>query len=120
VEQADLDFVLALWGRDASTPPAGWINDLPSGIIDQQELDAVLANWGRSLPVAVQPAEPQPLRSGGGSSAPRDEAATRIRKQACRESAAAIDRALTELSRVRRTEFNSALAHARMGSKWKV
>jgi hypothetical protein len=46
VEQADLDLVLLNWGRDASTPPGGWVNDLPDGRIDQEELDAVLLHWG--------------------------------------------------------------------------
>jgi hypothetical protein len=60
VEQADLDLVLLHWGADGTTPPAGWIRDLPSGAIDQQELDAVLLNWGASLAARSAPA-PAPL-----------------------------------------------------------
>lgn len=48
VEQQDLDLVLANWGNDATAPPEGWTDDLPSGNIDQDELDRVLANWGSS------------------------------------------------------------------------
>jgi hypothetical protein len=49
VEQSDLDLVLLNWGRDATTPPVGWVSQPPTGIIDQQELDAVLLNWGATL-----------------------------------------------------------------------
>ena len=53
VEQGDLDLVLLNWGKDGSTPPDGWTNDLPSGAIDQEELDGVLLNWGQtSMPAA--------------------------------------------------------------------
>jgi uncharacterized protein YjbI with pentapeptide repeats len=54
VEQTDLDFVLLNWGADATTPPAGWVNDIPRGLIDQEELDKVLLNWGStSTPVGT-------------------------------------------------------------------
>jgi hypothetical protein len=61
VEQADLDLALLHWGQDGTTPPAGWINDLPGGIIDQEELDAVLLGWGDSYPEAAAGAQaPEP------------------------------------------------------------
>jgi hypothetical protein len=62
VEQADLDLVLLNWGADGTTPPAGWINDLPFGQIDQEELDGVLLSWGNMLPGALvgAPGVPEP------------------------------------------------------------
>ena len=58
VEQGDLDLVLLNWGRDASTPPAGWTSDLPSGLIDQDELDRLLLHWGDDMSMfAGLPAE---------------------------------------------------------------
>ena len=49
VEQGDLDLVLQNWGDDVDVTgvPAGWVNDLPSGQIEQTELDGVLAELGR-------------------------------------------------------------------------
>jgi hypothetical protein len=48
VKQGDLDLVLSNWGRPASPPPAGWVEDLPVGVISQSHLDPVLLNWGRT------------------------------------------------------------------------
>jgi hypothetical protein len=70
VEQADLDLVLAGWGRDASMLPDGWVSDPPSGTIDQGELDRVLANWGRTMPVAMAD-PPAPAKLSEATSAPR-------------------------------------------------
>jgi uncharacterized membrane protein len=62
VEQADLDLVLLNWGADATTPPAGWITNLPSGAVDQAELDVVLLNWGAAGTIggATSTAVPEP------------------------------------------------------------
>jgi len=45
VEQADLNLVLQIWGQPASAAPSPWINDRPTGTIDQNELDSVVLNW---------------------------------------------------------------------------
>ena len=45
-EQRDLDLVLLYWGDPASAVPSTWINDLPTGLVDQDELDGVLLHWG--------------------------------------------------------------------------
>jgi hypothetical protein len=45
VRQADLNLVLASWGRDGATPPPGWTTHFPAGLIDQGELDGVVLNW---------------------------------------------------------------------------
>jgi hypothetical protein len=60
VEQADLDLVLLNWGKDRSSPPAGWTASLPIGAIDQQELDAVLLNWGNAAGAVSIAAIPEP------------------------------------------------------------
>jgi hypothetical protein len=61
VEQADLDLVLANWGR--SEVPSNWTNDLPEGVIDEGALAGVLTNWGNTYaqaPVLSTPAVPEP------------------------------------------------------------
>lgn len=66
VEQADLDLVLLNWGTDGTTPPMGWVNDLPMGQIDQEELDGVLLNWGNMAAGALVGAQgvPEPSTLG--------------------------------------------------------
>jgi hypothetical protein len=51
VDQGDLDLVLLNWGADATTPPDGWTNSLPTGAIDQEELDAILLHWGEGAAI---------------------------------------------------------------------
>jgi hypothetical protein len=60
VEQADLDLVLLNWGDDGTTPPQGWVNDLPDGTIDQAELDGVLLNWGSMAGLGGASSVPEP------------------------------------------------------------
>jgi hypothetical protein len=60
VEQADLDLVLLNWGQDGTTPPGGWVQDLPAGPIDQAELDGVLLNWGSQAALPGGSAIPEP------------------------------------------------------------
>jgi uncharacterized protein YjbI with pentapeptide repeats/outer membrane protein assembly factor BamB len=60
VDQADLDFVLLNWGADATSPPAGWVNDIPRGSIDQEELDKVLLNWGSMSTSVAAAGVPEP------------------------------------------------------------
>ena len=40
--------------------PAGWINDLPDGNIDQAELDGVLLNWGNTAALGSNANVPEP------------------------------------------------------------
>jgi hypothetical protein len=60
VEQGDLDLVLLNWGADGTTPPMGWVNNLPLGQIDQGELDGVLLNWGNVAAGALVGAQSVP------------------------------------------------------------
>jgi hypothetical protein len=61
VDQIDLDLVLQHWGSESMAPPIRWVNDFPSGPIDQHELDKVLTNWGRTLPRSAVVPEPGAL-----------------------------------------------------------
>ncbi len=56
VAQGDLDLILANWGRDvdATGAPAGWVFDLPTGLVDQNEYDALLFNWGATAAPVVR------------------------------------------------------------------
>ncbi len=63
VEQGDLDLVLQNWGLDTAVNgiPAGWVNDLPTGVIEQSELDRVLQHWGAaSAPTGLHSPIPEP------------------------------------------------------------
>ena len=57
-DQGDLDLVLLGWGSDVI--PETWLNDLPTGRIDQEELDKVLLGWENFIPTPAATAIPEP------------------------------------------------------------